>query len=72
MAISRKIEEVISRGGEVKPAVNSKKSYKLLSQKIRMDILSQVDYAVAARAGMNRCMWIQEAIQEKLKRLKDD
>jgi hypothetical protein len=71
MAISRKIDKIIQQGGEVKTATSASKEYKVLCQKIRLDILSQVDRAVDDRAGMNRNAWIQEAIQEKLKRLND-
>lgn len=74
MAIARrseKVDEIIARGGDVKTNIKSSKNYKVLCQKIRLDILDQVDRAVAERAGMNRNAWIQEAIQEKLKRLKD-
>ncbi len=68
---SEKIEEVIARGGEVKRSPKQSKNFKVLCQKIRLDILDLVDKAVAERAGMNRNAWIQEAIQEKLKRIKD-
>jgi metal-responsive CopG/Arc/MetJ family transcriptional regulator len=50
------------------PSEKPNKSYKVISQKVRIDVLKQVDDAVAERAGMNRSAWIQEAIQEKLKR----
>lgn len=70
MAITRKIEEVIGLGGSVRSDKPIKR-FKAICQKVRLDILEQVDEAVAERAGMNRSSWIQEAIQEKLKRLKD-
>lgn len=72
MGISRKIEEVIERGGKVKTDLKDGHSYKLLTQKVRKDMLEQVDAAINDRPGMNRSAWIQEAIQEKLKRLKDN
>lgn len=47
------------------------KVYKVLCQKVRLDILQKVDKAVSERAGMNRNAWIQEAIQEKIKRIEN-
>jgi hypothetical protein len=72
MGITRKIEEVIERGGKVKTDLKGEPTYKLLTQKVRVDMLEQVDAAINDRPGMNRSAWIQEAIQEKLKRLKDN
>lgn len=69
MAVSRKVEQVIERGGEVKADITSSKGNKIISQKIRLCVLHQVDKAVADRPGLTRSAWIQEAIQEKLDRL---
>jgi len=71
MAIARKIDKIIDNGGEVKSDTEPSRHYKVLCQKVRLDILKQVDRAVSERPGMNRNAWIQEAIQEKLKRTKD-
>ena len=71
MALSRKVEQVIERGGDVKDDAVPSKKFMILSQKVRMDALEKVDAAVAARPGLTRSAWIQEAIQEKLKRLED-
>ena len=71
MAVSKRVEDVIAKGGAVKADSAEKKGFKIISQKVRNDVLDQVDVAVSERAGMNRSAWIQEAIQEKLKRLRD-
>lgn len=71
MVIARKIEQIIEKGGEVKAESKPSKDFVFLSQKVRLDILEQLDIAVHDRPGMSRTAWIQEAIYEKLKRLKD-
>lgn len=71
MAISRRVEKIINNGGHVKSDIQPSKRYKMLCQTVRLDILQHVDEAVAERPGISRNGWIQEAIQEKLKRIKD-
>lgn len=67
MTISKKIEDVINRGGQVKTDLEAKKKWKPIQLRIRMDLMEQVDAAVEKRVGFNRNAWILEAIQEKLK-----
>ncbi len=71
MAISRKAEEVINKGGAVKVCAKTIPVYKIVCQKVREDVLKHVDEAVLERPGLSRNGWIHEAIQEKLKRIKD-
>lgn len=75
MNVSKKyIEEIIEKGGEIKNDELNEYSlkYKVITQKIRMDVLQEIKKALLKRPGMNRNIWIQEAIQEKINRLKED
>lgn len=58
---------------KVKPKLDmlKPKPYKAISQKIRVDVLEKIAKALMDRPGMTRSSWIQEAVQEKLKRLED-
>lgn len=71
------IEKVVKKGASVKEpndechSVSRKKPSKIISQKIRIDVLNAIQDAVSKRPGMNRSIWIQEAIAEKLERLNE-
>jgi 3-hydroxyacyl-CoA dehydrogenase len=69
--LNKKIDKIIDKGGSISSEKEYPAKYKVLSQKIRADVLKAVDKAVFERPGMTRCGWIQEAISEKLKRKKD-
>lgn len=72
MAISRKVDQVIQKGGEVKADSKSSREFKVLSQTLRSYILEQVDADIASRPVLiSRNAWIQEAIIEKLERTKN-
>jgi hypothetical protein len=71
MVLSRKIEEVIEKGGEVKTNSKPLNKFKTLSQRVRIDLLDRMDVALKSRPGLSRTAWIQEAILEKLKRLEE-
>ena len=70
MVIRKKIESVIERGGSHSQEAEKSPEWRILCQKVREDVLREVDKAVADRPGMNRSAWIQEAISDKLKFIK--
>jgi len=71
MAVSRKVDRIIEKGGEVKSEGALEENSKVISQRINLAVLAEVDEVVKKRHGLSRSAWIQEAIQEKLKRSQD-
>lgn len=73
-----KIEEVdvdalIEKGAKVKEdRVEESKKWMIINLRLPVEMCESVDRKVQDRAGMSRTGWILEAIQEKLKRSKDE
>ena len=67
------IEDVIEKGGNVAAdkEIPQKVEWKSFNLRLRDDISDQIDEALLDRVGLSKTAWILEAIQEKLKRSKD-
>ena len=73
-----KVEEVdvdalIEKGAKVKEdKVEENKKWTIINLRLPTNMLGDVDEEVKERIGMTRTGWILEAIQEKLKRSKNE
>lgn len=67
MTIKKKVERIISKGGDVASDKESKK-YKSVLLRIPAEFLDLIDEEVKKRIGLTRNAWILEALQEKRER----
>ena len=67
MTIKKKVERIISKGGDVASDKEPKK-YKSVLLRIPADFLNLINEEVKKRVGLNRNAWILEAMQEKRER----
>ncbi len=65
------IEELIDRGAKVKEDNKQKTQWVNLNLRIPSKMLDEVSKEKNERVGISRTGWILEAIQEKLKRIKE-
>ena len=66
---NKRIEEVISGGGEVlADKAKDKTEWVVSSLRIKKSMLEEIDKALQETVGISRTGWILQAIQEKLKR----
>ena len=70
--IERKTNEVIENGGKVKSDKKAAKKRTIFSLPLPLEVNEKIDECVQNRWGLSKTAWILEAIQEKIKRDKEE
>lgn len=69
---NKNIDEIINKGGSVASERIKDESYRIVNLRIKSVDLELVDQYLKKRMGLSRNAWLLEAIQEKLKRERNE
>lgn len=73
LEVKSNLEKVIEKGGNVSAdKMISGKEWSIFGLRLREDVSIQIDNLLENRIGMSKTAWILEAIQEKIKRSREE